>query len=191
MKIGTVKKKTKKKTPAKARSPRKKAVKDDVPSVVDIAKNAVNEYHVKKELYYDARDSFGSDYPEAQEALVFIDSLKDEASVHLTKAKNAVVAAKQTIEEFKFVHPKSSPGFSGTKLMDSLVKLADDESFEALGEVFHELVRRGVITSVGINKDAAKIVHTTHVGPPADVLGAAWDKGGVPGSPHIRGAKLE
>lgn len=149
------------------------------------AKEAVDQVDTLREQLKQQKTDFEGEFPEANVALDEIKQTEDAVYSAIETAKPLVREAGVTIGEFKYTARTSQPRCDGELLLKELLNY-DDES---IGAVIREFAELGLLSSLSVDQDAAKIVRSTR----EDLVGlltAAWDPGGQKLTPAISVPKL-
>lgn len=155
---------------------------------LDEAKEAVKTFDEQRAKWGDMREEFRDEFPDAQ---LMLDKIEDQhvaAEIALGKAKAAVKKAKQSVGEFKFIQPKSSPGYVNEELLRTVIEY-DGAADEEHNTLLAELYERGVIKGFIVDKDAAKVIHDSG-NEVAEAIEEAWSEGGEDLTAQVRSPKV-
>lgn len=167
-------------TAANVKTTNGKVEKPKATKKVTKAEEAVSKYQEMRKQYVLLEDEFQEKFPQAHAHLQNIKKLEDDIRTQIDGCKILVREAGHTIGEFIFTAKATTEGYSGSKLVELIAKLEDADA----GELFKELVERGFIEAVSVDKAAAKVVRASDA-TLRDRLAPAWDAGGVPLTPAI------
>ncbi len=138
------------------------------------ATEAVSKYEDMRKQYVVMEEKFQKNFPQAYSELQNIKKLEDEIRGQIDGCKTLVREAGQSVGPFSFTAKFSSEGYLGDKIVNLISKLPP----EPAGQLFKELVDRGFIQAVVVDKGAAKVIRASDPDL-RDQLAPAWDAGGI------------
>lgn len=153
------------------------------------AKKVVQKFDKRRSLLREMVADWEENYPEASAALDSIKEIEDECVELIVEAKPLVAAVCKeaggaiSVGDFSAKYNKTSPSYHAGKLLEQLCKMAP----AAAGKCLHLFYKRGLVTSLVVDRLVANVVHGTEA---FTSVKTAWDKGGEAKSPSVSVPKL-
>lgn len=173
------KKTTKKKVTKKTTGKRAKK------TPIERARAAVKAFEDKKKDLLAMQEEWEVEFPDAHDALQEVRQTEDDVNSLIKAAKPLVSEAGQSVGDFKFAQPKSSPHYDTTKLLSVLCEMSD----AGAGEYLKFLNERGCLKELKVDQDTLKLL-ATQESDLRDELEDAFDAGGTLLTPRITVPKL-
>jgi len=151
--------------------------KEEQATLVQAAAEAVEQAQELIDETHAARAEWTEGFPEANKALKAVKRLEDTTQEAIMSAKPLVAAAKQTVGDFKCSRKFSTARYGTKAVLKCFLeayKQGDEEEQMVLASAFMELIDRGMVVDLKIDKDVARILLAQNPDL-TELLAPAWE----------------